>query len=80
MHSGMVVLQKGENVGSHSTGPYEEVLVILEGSGEVEADGFGRKEVEKGCIAYIPPETRHNVFNPGEQELRYIFIVAKVLP
>ncbi|MDP4189646.1 MAG: hypothetical protein Q8905_16475, partial [Bacteroidota bacterium] len=36
MRSGLVVLQEGENVGSHNTGQHEEILIILNGCGEVE--------------------------------------------
>ncbi len=78
MQAGLVNLGSGQEVGSHTTGDHEELLVILDGAGELEVEGHGRQRVEKGCVAYIPPATRHNVFNVGTEPLRYIYIVSHV--
>jgi mannose-6-phosphate isomerase-like protein (cupin superfamily) len=78
MRSGLVVLHAGESVGSHNTGDNEEILIILKGYGEVECEGLERYKIEQGSIAYVPPDTRHNVFNQGTQILQYIYVVAKV--
>jgi mannose-6-phosphate isomerase-like protein (cupin superfamily) len=78
MRSGLVTLQPGQECGSHNTGNNEELLVILEGSGEVKLDGFGIEKIQQGCAAYIPPITQHNVFNNGKQVLQYIYVVSKV--
>jgi oxalate decarboxylase/phosphoglucose isomerase-like protein (cupin superfamily) len=32
-----------------------------------------------GQIAYVPPDTRHNVFNTGTGPLRYLYIVSRAL-
>ena len=77
MHSGVVTLRPDESVGSHTTGKHEELLVILDGIGEVELGGFGRKKVHGGCVAYVPPLTQHNVLNVGTQPLRYVFVVSR---
>ena len=77
LKSGLVTLKPGEEVGEHTTDSREEVIVFLEGSGEVETDRNGRKAVKAGQAAYNPPETRHNVINTGESDLRYIYIVTK---
>lgn len=77
MRSGLVTLQSGQNVGSHNTGKHEELLVILEGSGEVELEELGRQKIQKGCVAYIPPTTQHNVFNINAEPLRYIYVVSR---
>jgi quercetin dioxygenase-like cupin family protein len=79
LHSGMVCLTPGQDVGSHSTEDYEELLVILEGRGELEAEGLGRKQIASGQVAYNPPNTIHNVFNTGTDNLRYIYIVTKTI-
>ena len=76
MRSGFVTLRPGENVGSHNTGQHEELLVILDGSGEVEAQDLGRKSIEKGMVVYIPPNNQHNVYCAGSSPLEYIYIVA----
>ena len=79
MRSGLVNLAPGRDVGLHSTEKNEEMLVILEGRGEVELEGFGRLMISAGRIAYVPPKTRHNVFNTGTGPLKYIFIVARAV-
>lgn len=79
MRSGLVNLAPGKDVGLHSTEKNEEMLVILEGRGEVELEGFGRLMISAGRTAYVPPKTRHNVFNTGTAPLKYIFIVSKAV-
>jgi mannose-6-phosphate isomerase-like protein (cupin superfamily) len=79
MRSGLVKLEPGKDVGLHSTEKNEEMLVILEGQGEVEMEGFGRMTIAAGRTAYVPPKARHNVFNTGTGPLTYIFIVSKAL-
>jgi len=76
LQSGLVTLQPGQDIGSHNTENYEELIVVLKGHGEVETDGFGRRKITKGQIAYNPPQTQHNVYNVGSGILRYIYIVA----
>ena len=73
MRSGMVTLKSGESVGEHSTSDYEEMLIILNGSGMVEINnGESFLKVEKGRIAYIPPGTVHNVTNNNNSPLQYM--------
>jgi mannose-6-phosphate isomerase-like protein (cupin superfamily) len=79
MRSGLVNLAPGRDVGLHSTEKNEEMLVILEGQGEVELEGFGRMKIAAGRTAYVPPKTRHNVFNTGTGPLKYIFVVSKAV-
>lgn len=79
MRSGLVTLQGGGDVGEHSTKDHEEILVILEGAGDVEADGYGRRPVKGGQVVFIPPRTVHNVYHTGPAPLRYIYIVARAL-
>jgi len=78
MKSALVILQPGESVGSHNTGKREEQLVILDGVGEVEADGFGKQKVEKNYVVYIPADNQHNVKNIGTVPLRYIYTVSPI--
>ena len=77
MRSGLVTLQPGQEVGSHNTENYEELIIVLEGSGEVETEGIGRRPIAQGQVAYNPPHTQHNVINTGSALMRYIYIVAK---
>lgn len=77
MRSALITLLPGENVGSHNTENYEEMLVILDGIGEVQAEGLGRHEVRKNTVVYIPFNNQHNVANIGSIPLRYIYIVTQ---
>jgi len=61
MRSGFVTLRSGEQVGEHSTKDHEEILVIVEGTGEVEAEGYGRRPVKAGQVVFIPPDDSQRV-------------------
>ncbi len=78
MRSGLVSLVPGKEVGWHSTGDYEELLIILRGEGTLMAKGFPEMKITSGQTAYNPPHTDHNVINNGTQILKYIYIVAKI--
>ncbi|MCX7833036.1 MAG: cupin domain-containing protein [Ignavibacteria bacterium] len=76
-HSGRVYLNVGCNVGEHSTENYEELVIILKGSGEVENQFKERYQIKEGQVIYIPPNSSHNVYNTGSEPLIYIYIVTK---
>ena len=76
MKSGLVVLAPGKSVGKHTTGQHEEILVILEGKGEMSFADGSELPVEAGHALYCPPETEHNVTNTGTSTLRYVYVVA----
>lgn len=77
LRSGLVLLQPQKSVGRHSTESYEEMIIVLEGKGQmVMADG-NRIPFQAGQALYCPPETEHDVFNTGSEPLRYIYVVAK---
>ncbi len=78
MRSGLVVLAPGKSVGKHSTGHNEELLVVLEGQGEMSFQDGSKLDVKANYALYCPPETEHNVTNTGTSELRYVYIVASV--
>jgi len=76
MKSGLVVLAPGKSVGEHSTGDHEEMVVVLEGKGEmVLADGR-KLPIGPNSSAYSPPGTEHDVINTGSGVLRYIYVVS----
>lgn len=79
MRSGLVFLKPGEDVGSHNTETYEECIIVLEGNGEIESEGLGRRKIRRGQVAYNPPQTQHNVINTGDGVLRYIYLVARAI-
>jgi quercetin dioxygenase-like cupin family protein len=71
-----VVLAPGDSVGRHSTERYEEVIVVLEGVGELRVTGGAALELKEGVVAYSPPDTEHDVRNTGTSPLRYLYVVA----
>jgi quercetin dioxygenase-like cupin family protein len=79
LHSGLVTLAPGESVGEHSTEYHEELIIVLSGTGYLEAEGIMRTEIGAGIFAYNPPNTKHNVTNTGSEPLRYIYVVTKAL-
>jgi mannose-6-phosphate isomerase-like protein (cupin superfamily) len=76
MRSGRMQLGPGEDVGRHTTGNHEEILIILAGAGRLECDGREPLAVRAGQAAYVPPGTFHNVRSTGAGVLRYVFVVA----
>jgi quercetin dioxygenase-like cupin family protein len=76
MHSGLVVLEPDKAVGKHNTKNYEEVLVILEGAGEMIVTHGPRLPLKAGRMAYCPPRTEHDVICTGSAKLKYVYIVA----
>ena len=77
MKSGNVTLKPGESVGEHSTSGREEAIIILEGEAEVTC-GSDKLAAGADTLVYIPPETPHDVRNPGAGPLRYVYVVSPV--
>ncbi len=78
MRSGKVYLAPGKDCGLHSTKAQEELLVFLSGNGELIIAEKDRLEVSAGKVAYIPPQTDHNVSNTGSEPLIYVYCVSPV--
>ena len=76
MRSGFVTLAPGKSVGKHSTEQNEELLVVLEGQGEMTFKGGSKLPVKSNSAVYCPPQTEHNVTNTGTDALRYVYIVS----
>jgi mannose-6-phosphate isomerase-like protein (cupin superfamily) len=79
MHSGLVVLAPGKSVGKHSTKGNEEMLVVLEGQGEMRIAGGKDLPFTKEMALYCPPATEHDVFNTGATTLRYVYVVSRAV-
>lgn len=80
MRSGLVTLAPGDECGEHTTGSHEELILCLEGEGEIDAEGLGTARLAAGYVAYNPPNTPHNVRNTGSTPMRYVFVVARQAP
>lgn len=77
MRSGLVTLAPKKSVGKHSTEKYEELVIVIEGKGEMEVIGGPTLLFAKGEAVYCPPNTEHNVTNIGEEKLIYLYVVAE---
>ena len=75
--SGLVTLAFGKAIGEHDSGVNEEMLVPLEGTGELRFTDRPAVVIKPGLITYAPAHTRHNMVNTGSGTLRYIFITAR---
>ena len=78
MRSGRVYLEPGKACGQHSTKQHEELLVFLSGRGELLVADQEPLDVGAGKVAYIGPNTLHDVENTGTEPLMYIYCVAPV--
>lgn len=76
VRGGSVRLKPGESIGWHSTGENEEALTILRGTGVAAIENLPDVLLHEKILAYIPPGTRHNVTNNGQDALEYVWIVA----
>jgi oxalate decarboxylase/phosphoglucose isomerase-like protein (cupin superfamily) len=77
MRSGYVVLLPEKSVGRHSTESFEEMIIVLDGEGEMLlGDGYVL-QIKQFTVAYCPPDTEHDVRNTGNKPLRYVYVVAK---
>jgi oxalate decarboxylase/phosphoglucose isomerase-like protein (cupin superfamily) len=76
MRSGRVRLAPGRSIGLHSTKGNEELLVFFSGSGIALLGEDTQLQVGAGRVAYIPPQTTHDIKNTGTEPLVYVFCVA----
>jgi len=76
MKSGMVSLESGESVGVHNTDNKEELIIVLEGKGEMVFDDFNSVKLSIGENAYCPPFTEHNIINTNNKTLKYVYVVS----
>jgi mannose-6-phosphate isomerase-like protein (cupin superfamily) len=78
MRSGKVYLAPGKSCGQHSTKDREELLIFLSGGGELLIGENDHYQVGQGKVAYIAPQTAHDVSNTGDKPLIYVYCVAPV--
>lgn len=77
LRSGLVTLAPGKSIGVHNSGVNEEMLVPLEGTGELRFPDRPAIALRPGVVTYAPAHSEHDVFNTGTERLRYIFILAR---
>jgi quercetin dioxygenase-like cupin family protein/predicted enzyme related to lactoylglutathione lyase len=76
MKSGLVVLAPGKSVGKHSTEDHEEIVIVLEGTGQMVLSDGTKLDIGPNATAYSPPGTEHDVINTGSGDLRYVYVVS----
>ena len=76
LKAGRVFLEPGQACGLHSTHDKEELLVILNGTGLLKTGQANEHRISQGSVAYIPPQTQHDVQNDGTSPLAYVFCVV----
>jgi mannose-6-phosphate isomerase-like protein (cupin superfamily) len=76
-YSGVVTIFPSDSGHVHSTEIYEEMIVVLEGEGQVRITKQQNLDLKFGNIAFIPPNTEHQVFNTGIKNFKYIYIATK---
>ena len=75
LRSRVEVLLPMEEIGEHTTGEREEILIILEGEATIQLDGEDAN-LGTGFALFIPPKKVHNVKNLGQIPLRYMYVVS----
>ena len=79
MHSGLVTLKPGKNVGKHSTKNNEEIVIALSGHGEMRISGGDTLAFGKGEAVYCPARLEHDVYNTGSEDFQYVYVVARAV-
>lgn len=74
--AGHVILAPNENIGIHSTGEREELVIVLKGIGEARIGDNETVNIKEKEVLYIPPRTEHDIKNTGPGSLDYIFVTA----
>jgi mannose-6-phosphate isomerase-like protein (cupin superfamily) len=76
-YSGVVTLFPDSSAELHNSEIYEEMIITLEGEGELRVPNKGIFPVKFGKIALVPPNTDHQMLNTGTKNLKYIYIATK---
>jgi len=77
LRSGLVTLKPSEAVGEHKTVNKEEVIIVLKGKALIYYGKNKKIKTPQGSFVYIPPDTLHNVKNPGNKILQYVYVTAE---
>ena len=77
--AGIVELELGKGHDRHNHPGCEEILYVLEGTGQqvVEVDGETvEREIGPGVLVHIPPDAFHSTVNTGTGPMRILAIYA----
>jgi len=76
-YSGVVTLEPNQSGELHSTEKYEEMIITLEGEGQIKIKKQKDIEIKFGKIALIPANTEHQLVNIGKKNFKYIYVATK---
>ncbi len=77
MGTGKKCLQPGDNTPEHSSRRYHELIFVIEGELTVKIERVANPlRISKGQATYVPPQTRHAVFNRSSRIGCYIFVYS----
>ena len=63
------MVDPGSSSNPHSHEESEEVFFVLSGKGEIHV-GDEHVEATPGTLVYVPPRTRHQIVNTGQEVFR----------
>lgn len=75
-YSGFVTLTTKEAGELHSTDDYQEMLIPLAGHGQLRIIGKYNLDLKPGAVAFVPPYTKHQIYNNGSENFKYIYIAC----
>lgn len=75
LRSGYVLLKPGEEVGEHTTGEGEELILIMEDAADITSSGKA-ETVRAPASVLVSAHSVHNVKNNSEGALWYVYVVA----
>ncbi|MDD5695631.1 MAG: cupin domain-containing protein [Bacteroidales bacterium] len=76
-YSGVVTIIPGQYGELHSTEIYEEMIIPLEGHGQLIIPPGRALDLKFGIVGFVPPETQHQVYNKGTGDFRYIYVAVR---
>lgn len=79
LHGRLVILGPGQSMAWHSTGPREEVVIMIAGTARLEwlqAARLRRATLAAWHSAFLPRHTTHRVVNRSRRPARYLYLTG----
>lgn len=71
----MNIPQKGD-IGNEVHETIDQILVFVNGEGEVVINNSERQKVEKHSVVFVPAGTWHNFINTGDEDLKLFTVYS----
>lgn len=72
---GIAVFPANKHAPAHAHLNEEEIIYILEGSGEIYFDGKP-EQVKSGTCVYIPPTVEHSINNKSDVSMKLVYVFS----